>query len=183
MVEVLPSCPKAVTITPRRSQTPLVSPSNYATQIVVHPGNAWSASVEIPRRSAEQAAAWRAFFARLDGMIGTFRMGDPGYTTRGTANGAANTISGTPGQVTVTASLNGTLLEGDYIACNDRLYVVKQDSSGGTLKIWPPLRDTGGVIVVDQPTGLWRMETPDEGAYAITPGAIYQFSFSCIEAL
>jgi len=140
MPETMPTVPRRVGFSPMRAQQQTRSPFTLKSKVIASSGAIWRASVTLPPLQADQGRRWRGFFTRLDGIIGEFYLGDPtAAAPAGTASGTANSISGSIGDVEVAATLNGTLLSGDYVSCNNRLYLVAEDTSGGTLKIWPPL--------------------------------------------
>ncbi len=181
MSENLPSCPTSVTLTQSRAQQMTQSPFTKGVKIIAAPGAAWKASVILPKMAPGRGALWRGFFTRMDGMIGTFWMGDHGATTpQGTARGTGS-ISGAEGDTEVASTFSGSLLAGDYIECNKRLYIVANDATdGGPLKIWPPLRDTGGTIQLENAKGTFRLATSDND-FDVELARTYQFSFECIE--
>ena len=91
------------------------SPFTYKQQVVAHQGQTWEASVSIPSVRRDLAADWKAMLVALKGPVGTFLLGDPDYATpRGTVSGTP-TLSGTAGDSTVSITMTGTLLAGDYI--------------------------------------------------------------------
>ena len=183
MPETMPTCPSSVGFNQQRTQQVTRSPFTLKTKIIAASGARWTASVQLPAMTPNEARLWRAFFTKLDGMVGTFYLGDPNAKKpTGTANGPENSISGAVGDTVVTATLNGTLLAGDFIACNDRLYILRDDSSTGQLNIWPPLRDTGGNIVLDQPVGIFRISSPETGWDGF-PVNYSGFSFEAEEVL
>ena len=186
MPETLPSSPASVTFNPQRAQQQTRSPFTLSSKQIIGQGAMWRASVTLPVLDADQARRWRGFFTRLDGLAGTFLLGDDVTCfPAGTARGDNHSLTGAVGATEVQANLTGTVLAGDYIACNDWLYLVKEDFAGGegALKIWPPLRDTGGAVVVEHPKGRFRLASPDEGSYDIRPGALYTFAFEAVEAI
>lgn len=62
------------------------SPFTFSQQVIKHQGERWRASVSLPPMKAVDAEYWVAFLLSLRGQYGTFRLGDPNYTSpRGTA--------------------------------------------------------------------------------------------------
>lgn len=166
------------------------SPFTYKQQVISHQGQIWSASVSIPSVRRDLAADWKAFLMALKGSVGTFLLGDPDYATpRGTISGTNNTLSGTAGDSTVSVTMTGTLLAGDYIQLGTgsaaRLHQVLVDQSGsGNLEIWPDLRSTysGETVIYSSPKGVFRLGQSTT-TWSINNASFYGISFDAIEAL
>ncbi len=165
------------------------SPFTYKQQVISHQGQIWSASVSIPSVRRDLAADWKAMLVALKGSVGTFLLGDPDYATpRGTINGSA-TLSGTAGDSTVSITMTGTLLAGDYIQLGTssaaRLHQVLVDQDGsGNLEIWPDLRSTysGEAVIYSSPKGVFRLGQSTT-SWSIDNASFYGISFDAIEAL
>ena len=165
------------------------SPFTYKQQVVAHQGQIWSASVSIPSVRRDLAADWKAMLVALKGSVGTFLLGDPDYVTpRGTVSGTP-TLSGTAGDSTVSVTMTGTLLAGDYIQLGTgsaaRLHQVLVDQSGnGNLEIWPDLRSTysGETVIYSSPKGVFRLGNSTT-SWSIDNASFYGISFEAIEAL
>lgn len=168
------------------------SPFTFKQQVFRHQGQRWEASVSIPSVRKDLAADWKAFLVGLNGQQGTFLLGDPDYPLpRGTARSCTGT--GTIGSSTLSVSMVGTLLAGDYInlggvnSANAKLYMVLEDLSGsGSLKIWPNLRAStspgGDPVYLQNPTGVFRLRD-NVSSWQIGPSSAYGISFECVEAL
>ena len=164
------------------------SPFTYKQQVVAHQGQTWEASVSIPSVRRDLAADWKAMLVALKGSVGTFLLGDPDYATpRGTVSGTP-TLSGTAGDSTVSVTMTGTLLAGDYIQLGTgsatRLHQVLVDQSGsGNLEIWPDLRSTysGETIIYSNPKGIFRL-AQSVTSWSIDNASFYGISFEAIEA-
>jgi hypothetical protein len=165
------------------------SPFTYKQQIHAHQGQRWEASVNVAsgiRR--DLAAPWKAFLTSLKGQQGTFLLGDPDYATpRGTVS--ACTLSGSSGDESVTVTMTGSLLAGDYIqlgtGANAKLHQVLADLSGnGTLEIWPGLRSdyTNATVTFNAAKGVFRLSTP-MSSWSINNASAYGISFEAVEAL
>lgn len=162
------------------------SPFTYATQVHAYTGQMWSASVTIPPVRKDLAAPWKAFLTALKGQTGTFLLGDPDYATpQGTVS--ACTLSGSQGDESVTVTMTGTLLAGDYIQLGSgstaRLHQVLEDQSGsGTLEIWPGLRDdyTSATVTFNAPKGVFRL-AQNQQAWSINESSVYGISFEAME--
>jgi hypothetical protein len=165
------------------------SPFTYKQQVISHQGQIWSASVSIPSVRRDLAADWKAMLVALKGSVGTFLLGDPDYATpRGTVSGTP-TLSGTAGDSTVSITMTGTLLAGDYIQLGTgsaaRLHQVLVDQSGsGNLEIWPDLRSTysGETVIYSSPKGVFRLGQSTT-SWSIDNASFYGISFEAIEAL
>ena len=165
------------------------SPFTYKQQVISHQGQIWSASVSIPSVRRDLAADWKAMLVALKGSVGTFLLGDPDYVTpRGTVSGTP-TLSGTAGDSTVSITMTGTLLAGDYIQLGTgsaaRLHQVLVDQSGnGNLEIWPDLRSTysGETVIYSSPKGVFRLGNSTT-SWSIDNASFYGISFEAIEAL
>jgi hypothetical protein len=166
------------------------SPFTYKQQVISHQGQIWSASVSIPSVRRDLAAEWKAMLVALKGSVGTFLLGDPDYVTpRGTISGTNNTLSGNAGDSTVSVTMTGTLLAGDYIQLGTssaaRLHQVLVDQSGsGNLEIWPDLRSTysGETVIYSSPKGVFRLGQSTT-SWSIDNASFYGISFDAIEAL
>ena len=164
------------------------SPFTYKQQVVAHQGQTWEASVSIPSVRRDLAADWKAMLVALKGPVGTFLLGDPDYATpRGTVSGTP-TLSGTAGDSTVSVTMTGTLLAGDYIqlgtGSDTRLHQVLVDQNGsGNLEIWPDLRSTysGETIIYSNPKGIFRL-AQSVTSWSIDNASFYGISFEAIEA-
>jgi len=162
------------------------SPFTYKQQIVAHQGQRWEASVNIPPVRRDLAAEWKAFLTTLKGPTGTFLLGDPDYATpRGTVSSA--TVSGTAGDESVSITMTGSLLAGDYIQLGSgtsaKLHQVLVDQSGtGTLEVWPKLRDTyvSETVVFNNPKGVFRLSS-NSSSWNINSSSAYGISFDCVE--
>ena len=165
------------------------SPFTYKQQVISHQGQIWSASVSIPSVRRDLAADWKAMLVALKGPVGTFLLGDPDYATpRGTVSGTP-TLSGTAGDSTVSVTMTGTLLAGDYIQLGTgsatRLHQVLVDQNGsGNLEIWPDLRSTysGETVIYSSPKGVFRLGNSTT-SWSIDNASFYGISFEAIEAL
>ena len=165
------------------------SPFTYKQQVISHQGQIWSASVSIPSVRRDLAADWKAMLVALKGSVGTFLLGDPDYATpRGTVSGTP-TLSGTAGDSTVSITMTGTLLAGDYIQLGTgsaaRLHQVLVDQSGsGNLEIWQDLRSTysGETVIYSSPKGVFRLGNSTT-SWSIDNASFYGISFEAIEAL
>jgi len=164
------------------------SPFTFKQQVFTYSGQMWTASVTIPPVHRYLSADWKAMLTALRGQTGTFLLGDPDYATpRGTIS--SGTLTGTVGSSTVSVTLTGTLLAGDYIqvgsGASAKLHQVLVNISGsGSLEIWPALRDTytSTPIVFNSPSGVFRLSS-NQTSWSINENSVYGISFDCVEAL
>jgi len=142
------------------------NPFTLQTQRQVWPGQGWRAHVTLPPMRVHVAAAWVAWLMSLNGMQGSFLMGDPlRRAPRGTAAGSP-TCTGTVGsqEMTITGG-SGQLLAGDYLQVGSgstaKLYLALKDVNlPGTADVWPAVRATGAITLVS-PVGKWRLAAND----------------------
>lgn len=171
------------------------SPFTGAQQVQKHQGQWWTFEGKLIPLSRANAEAWVAFFLSLNGMQGTFLLGDPLATSpRGLGSGTplVNGASQTGNSLITdgwTASQTGILKAGDYFqlgtGTSSKLYKVLADansdgSGNATFDIWPSINtavadDTA--IVTSSPVGLFRLST-NEMPYELNQAQQYGLSFS-----
>lgn len=142
-------------------------------------------SVSFAPMDAAEARPWVAFLARCNGKKNDFLFGDPllmAAPANPSASGGAVVGSGQTGRVLNTSASNMTA--GDWIQVGQRLYQVVSPS-GGTLQIWPPLRESpadGTAIVLANCRGLFRLSSNARG-YSIDERKQYLVTFEIEEAI
>ena len=164
------------------------SPFSYKQQVISHTGQRWEASVSIPSVLRDLAEPWAAFLTALKGQTGTFLLGDPlGATPRGTVSSC--TLTGNAGDESVTVTMTGSLLAGDYIQLGSgttaRLHKVLVDQSGsGTLEIWPALRSTysSATVTTTNAKGVFRLNQ-NMSSWQISNANSYGIAFEAVEAI
>lgn len=174
------------------------SPWTHASQVQAHVGKSWRAECTLPIMERAAAEEWITFFLSLNGVQGTFLLGNPAATTpRGNAggvpkiNGAHASLSSalvTDGWVPSTA---GILLKGDYIQLQNRLFKVLGDvtsdgSGNATFDIWPSLREAisdNETIITQACKGTFRLALNDMPLDDIDVAKKYSVSFSAVEAV
>lgn len=185
---------------PRSVVAMSVSPFTLQQQIQVHQGQVWGAEVKLPPIKDAEAQQWIAAILSLNGIQGTFYLGDPALRApRGThpgtplVDGASQT-----GQSLATKgwtpTQTGILLAGDWIqlgtGLTQRIYRVlkdvNSDSNGkSTLDIWPRLRESpadSASITVHNTMGIFRM-IDNEMIWDIDVALIYGLEFETVEAI
>lgn len=179
------------------------SETSFAAQKQVHAGKRWRAAVTLPPMKQEEAEVYLSALISLNGMEGSFLMGDP---TRINSMGSASTTAGTPvvdGANQTGNSLNikglpasatGYLKIGDYIQLGSgsasRLYKVLEqvdsDSAGkATLTLWPNIRSVtldNEAVTVNNCRAVWRLVS-NVTDWDINRATIYGISFECVEDL
>jgi hypothetical protein len=180
-----------------------MSPFTYKQQIHTHTGKRWEAEVQLPPMKYDDAEQWIAWLLSLNGMSGSFLMGDP---NRATPRGSAATAAGTPvvnganqtgSSLAIDglpASATGYLKAGDYIQLGSgataTLYKVVVDvdtnSSGeATLDLWPNIVTAptdGATVVVINTAGRWRLNSGQQD-WSINAASIYGVTFACIQVV
>lgn len=159
------------------------SPFTGVQQAFAYSRQRWEVDVTLPPLKHSDAATWIGWLAALRGRLGTFLLGDPMATSpRGTATAA--TVTGSTGSASVSVTMTGTLLAGDYIQIGTGLHKVLLDRSGsGTLEIWPALRAdaTAVAAVLTNPLGKFRLMSDEQG-WSVNSASFYGLSFTAMEA-
>lgn len=164
------------------------SPFTFAGQAHAYSGQMWLADITLPAMRIADAETWLGFLLSLRGQYGTFLLGNPTCTApRGTA--VSVRVTGSAGSGSVTVTMGGSLLAGDYIQLGSgsdaTLHKVLQDQSGpGTLEIWPALRKnrTDVLATLRNARGLFRLSS-NEQAWSVTEASTYGITFSAREAI
>ncbi|MDX1949218.1 MAG: hypothetical protein SFT90_01805 [Rickettsiales bacterium] len=181
-----------------------MSPFSGVQQIQAHPGQWFEMEVELPPLQRDIAEEWSSFFLSLNGIQGTFLIGDPSANVpRGIAatNAGAPKLNGAHNARATTISLKGLpinitnyLKKGDYIQLGSglsaRLHKVLNDVSSNasgiaSADIFPSLRTSyadNTAVVVSYAKGLFRLASNDMN-FDISEALIYSTSFKCREAL
>jgi hypothetical protein len=195
----LPTTPgiKRVTLHQAVSVAVVQNPWTFATQVQKFAGQMWGADITLPSMTRDQAEAWLAWFVSLNGQEGTFLLTNPAAKLpRGSAlgipvvngagqSGASLSVRGWP------ASTSGLLLAGDHFSINNRLYknltdVASNGSGVASLDVWPALRTPiadGVALTTNSPLGTFRLSSNASPVFGSAEDLMYDFSFSCAEAL
>ena len=195
----LPATPgfKRFKMRQRRSQQLSESPSSLISQVQSSTGERWEADVTLPLMRRERAAAWQGFFNMLDGMAGTFLLGDAlGRQPRGTPLGTPKVKeSNQSGKILIidgcTPEVIGWMKAGDYFSIGERLYQVSRDADSDdsgvvVLDFWPRLREVYAVdtlLTTADCKGLFRMSSVSWDAWEADEQQLYSISFTAEEAL
>ena len=185
---------QGITISPRTVVAESSSPFTLEQEIFEHQGQMLVMSVNLPPMERAEAEEWAAFGLALNGIAGTFLMGDPtGETPRGTAAGTP-LIDGAGQQRSKVLNTKGwdagaTLLRGDYLQLpNNRLIKNMTDNVADgsglmAVDVFPRNRDIlvdGDPIIKANTVGIWRLvgEVP---AWDIREAQIYGIAFTARE--
>jgi hypothetical protein len=146
-----------------------VSPFSLTEQVYAWPGQRWSVVMSLPTMSVEAAREWQAFFAEINGMGGTFYVGDAAFLqVVGVGYGAPEVDGDFTGGLAVptrgwTPNMANVLTKGQRIEIAGRMRMVTEaansDAAGKALiKFWPQARGlTDGMEVVWlNPKGVFR---------------------------
>ncbi len=173
------------------------SPFTGAQQVQKHQGQWWEFDCQLIPMARADAEKWISFLVSLNGMQGTFLLGDPlGATARGGAGGTpvVKGASQTGNSLITdgwTASQTGILKAGDYFqlgtGASSKLYKVLADansdgSGDATFDIWPSINTAvadDSTIVVSSAKGLFRLAT-NETFFDLRLAQKYGLSFSAI---
>jgi len=176
------------------------SPFTGQQQVYKHQGQWWEAEVTLPPMKRADAEQVIAFLLSLNGVYGTFLLGDPANTSpRGVGTGSPVVCgaSQTGNELITdgwTTSTNGILKAGDWIQLGSssatQLYKVladaNSDGSGvATLTIYPNLRQSpadNAFVTKSDTKGIWRLSSNDTN-WSIDEASIYGITFACMEAL
>lgn len=191
-----------ITLKPMSATAKMQSQFSYSQDVYAFGGQAWGADVTITTRTHEAFRQWENFILRLNGLEGTFLLGDP---TKAISLGSAKTNAGTPQingaqdarQISIAiktglGATTGYLLAGDHIQlganAGARLHQVLEDvnlnaSGHGMVYIWPHTRTSyvdDAPVIISEARGVFRLDdTADLPKYPV----VADLSFSCTEAL
>jgi len=173
------------------------SPWTFTTQVQAHQGMRWTAEFTLPPMSRDEAEDWQVFLLQLNGMTGTFMLGDPfADEPRGNWSGVPR-VKGA-GQSGQSLLLDGfvvgaTVAPGDVFQIGQRMYkyigttnAVANGSGEVTLDIWPRLRGTPAddeIVIVNNPRGLFRLSDNQNDLYNSEAMEYYSISLSAVEAI
>ena len=198
----LPStpAPRSTEWTPVSAVAAVPSPFTLQSQVQAHQGQLWAVRLTLPSMDNAAAQSWIAALLSLNGIQGTFHLGDsvmkaPRGSAGGTplVNGAAQT-----GQSLVTdgwpVSVNGVLLPGDWIQLGSgatrRVYkTLTQVNSNGsgqaTIDIWPRLRESpadNAALVLTDTKGTFRLKD-NVMDWSVSVAKRYGLEIDAVEAI
>ena len=173
------------------------SPFTGAQQVQKHQGQWWEFETKLVPMTRANAEAWLAFMLSLNGIQGTFLLGDPlGSTARGVASGTplVKGASQTGNSLITdgwTASQTGILKAGDYFqlgtGSSSKLYKVLADansdgSGDATFDIFPSINTAvadNTALTVSSAKGLFRLASNEMG-FELQQAQQYGIAFSAI---
>jgi hypothetical protein len=141
-------------------------------------------SVSYPFMRNQYGIQWRAFLAALRGVLNVFQLGDPLNQAPQNLSATGGTVSGSGQTGFILNTSSSGLLYGDWIQIGYRLYLVTS-ASGGTLGIWPPIRESpagGTAIQITNTQGLFRL-TSNSRKLIVDRQRFYTVTFEIEEAL
>ncbi len=155
------------------------SPFTKQDEVQVWSGQRWEAVVTLPPMlRAGGGSAWIAALTSLNGLEGTFLLGDTAWKTQqGVATGTPLVDGGSQTGYDLatkgwTSAVSGILKAGDWIqlgsGSTSRLHMVMADANSNgsgktTLTLWPALRSSpadGAAITLANPRGVFRLAGP-----------------------
>ena len=173
------------------------SPFTGAQQVQKHQGQWWEFEAHLAPMARTNAEAWIAFLFSLNGMQGTFLLGDPlGSSPQGVGTGTplVKGASQTGNSLITdgwTASQTGILKAGDYFqlgtSSSSKLYKVLADansdgSGDATFDIWPSINTAvanDSAITVSSAKGLFRLASNEMG-FDLKQAQQYGIAFSAM---
>lgn len=174
----------------KTSTVTMTSPFTYQQQTQDFGGRRWEAEVTIRLLSHTEALQFDAFLTGLNGVAGTFYLGNPLMTqsasTNVTINGAQS--AGDTTLAVTSANTGAAVPAGHHIEIGGHLHMTLDQipkNANTTINIVPGLREAAAdnaAVTVNQPSGTWRLAKP-EIEYDIERSGVYSFTFSCVEAV
>ena len=173
------------------------SPFTGAQQVQKHQGQWWEVEAALAPMSRAYAELWISFLISLNGMQGTFLLGDPlGSTVRGVGTGTplVKGASQTGNSLITdgwTATQTGILKAGDYFqlgtASSSKRYKVLADansdgSGDATFDIWPSINTAvadNAALTVSSAKGVFRLASNEMG-FDLKQAQFYGIAFSAI---
>ena len=171
------------------------SPFTGAQQVQKHQGQWWEWEAHLAPMTRANAEAWIAFLFSLNGMQGTFLLGDPlGSSPQGVGTGTplVKGASQTGNSLITdgwTASQTGILKAGDYFqlgtSSSSKLYKILADansdgSGDATFDIFPAINTAvadDSALVVSSAKGLFRLASNEMG-FDLKQAQNYGIAFS-----
>ncbi len=189
---------RSVRILPRRLAAVSESEFTLAQQAQLHQGARFEFRCELAPQDRDNGEEWAAFLLELDGVYGTFLLGDPSFL----AKGARGALGGIPlvngGSQTgknlnidgLTPSVTNWIRKGDYFQLGtgaaSRLYKCSQSANSNgsgqaTLQFWPPIVTAptdNATVTVTGAMGEFRLAAQVE--YSIDEALHFGFAFDAV---
>jgi hypothetical protein len=190
--------PKAVRFNAQSVVSASRSPFTGQRQVYVFPSNWWQIQVTLPPMKSAQAEPWAVFLVTLNGMEGTFNMGDPLGTNPGGSAGPRGSphVNGAGQQGRIIATDGWTpnmwiLALGDWVQIQTGLYkvtggnIVANASGQANFEIWPRLKQPppdNTPIIFTNPVGVFRLDGNTNGWDWSEPQIAAGLTFTASEA-
>lgn len=181
---------------PETNSQVFTSPLTKATQRLLQGGTRRMFTGTLPHMTRAQAAEWKAFFDKLEGMVNTFNGFDPDCKTpRGPMSGTPLVKGGSETGSSLdidgcTANVIGWGLKGDYFVVNSELKRLTANantygSGETTLSFKPALRSSpadNAPLTVQNATCLMILQDDMQGIWECNANGIYlPKTFTAIE--
>lgn len=179
-----PAAPRSVEWNMREAVAASQSPFSFQRQVHDWGAGILRASLSYAAMRTEEARPWKAFLMAARGSLAVFEFGDPLHAAPQNPGATAGAVSGSgqTGYQLVTTSSG--LQPGDWFQVGSRLYGVTS-VSGGTLGVWPNLRESptnATPLVITNPKGMFRLAGNDRG-FRVNIGPEFFFTFEIEEAV
>ena len=150
------------------------SPFSLTEQVYAWPGQRWSVIMKLPPMLTDEALAWQAFFADLNGVEGTFWAGEPGFLRTPDVDFGMPYLDGdhSAGAAVKTAGWNPdqrVLYKGQKIELAGRIRqaladTYSDDTGLATVRCWPHARSLSGEVplIWQNPQGVFRLRSVPE---------------------
>lgn len=161
---------------------------SLTTQTFVWAGQAWAGKATLPPLQGLNADAWEAFLLALNGVEGSFYLGDTSRpTTRGTATGSWTVGTGATANSTVLPITGtGAFAVGDWLQVGRWLHRVINIVDATHVDVWPRLRTayaSGTSIVYTNAVGQFCLADNSDMAWDIDTPGNRSINFNFIEDL
>lgn len=193
----MPTSPRIQSIVFRMASRNAIStsPFTFAQQVISHQGQRWEVDISLPPMRRDEASAWLAWLAKLDGTLNTFNIGDPNNVVpQGEAGGTpliagANQTGSSLNVDGCSTSQTNWLKAGDYIqlgtAGSAKLHIVTDnvDTNGSgqaTINLWPAIRvapSDNASVIVSNTVGTFRLSS-DVSTWSFDNVKTYGIQFS-----
>lgn len=156
------------------------SPFSGQIQTVETPGAYWKIAYNYPTMNDTNIRLFKAFLAKLRGHANRLTARDFTFTGQSTSVN----ITAIQGESTATLSTAVTFAAGDYFSVNYEMKMVVEASTGTTVTVEPPFRNTysaqAGVLL--KPTCQMVLDS-DSVSWTSTQCGFSNLDFSCSEAI
>ena len=192
----LPTSPgfRHIDWSPIRRTAVIENPTQGVQQTQTWPYAKWQAVVSLPPLSRAQAGEWSTFFTELEGMRGTFYLGNPSQPGRLPQGGVRNSVNQGVYDIEVQfpAGTTGGVNKGEYVqigtGASSKLHMItttgEVDSAQRlTIGVQPSTKASAGsgtALTFIRPVGVFRMLTNDL-SWNANQSVHDGFAFACRE--